>query len=65
MLTCVLNVLNNKNIHMTHRAQLTLNIVFNSGRAVRARVCCRSLAGISGSNFAGAWMCVSCECCVL
>jgi hypothetical protein len=28
-------------------------------------VCERSLAGISGSNPAGAWMCVSCECCVL
>jgi hypothetical protein len=28
-------------------------------------VCCRSLAGIVGSNPAGAWMPVSCECCVL
>jgi hypothetical protein len=27
--------------------------------------CSPSLAGIVGSNLAGAWMCVSCECCVL
>jgi hypothetical protein len=31
----------------------------------QARVCGRSLAGIAGSNSAGAWMCVSCECRVL
>ena len=28
-------------------------------------VCCRSLAGIAGSNSAGGKMSVSCECCVL
>ena len=28
-------------------------------------VCGRSLAGIMGSNPVGAWMSVSCECCVL
>jgi hypothetical protein len=28
-------------------------------------VCDRSLAGIAGSNPAGAWMYVCCECCVL
>ena len=31
----------------------------------KAWVCGRSLAGIMGSNPAGAWMSVSCECCVL
>jgi len=31
----------------------------------RARVCSRLLAGIAGSNPAGAWMSVSYECCVL
>jgi hypothetical protein len=30
----------------------------------KAWVCGRSLAGIVGSNPAGAWMSVSCECCV-
>jgi hypothetical protein len=29
------------------------------------RVCGRSLAGIAGSNPAGGWMSVSCECCLL
>jgi hypothetical protein len=31
----------------------------------KASVCGRSLAGIAGSKIAGAWMSVSCECCVL
>ena len=31
----------------------------------RALACGRSLAGIEGSNPAGAWMFVCCECCVL
>jgi hypothetical protein len=31
----------------------------------KACVCGRSLAGIVGLNLAGAWMSVSCECCVL
>jgi hypothetical protein len=31
----------------------------------KAWVCGRSLAGIVGSNPAGAWMALSCECCVL
>jgi hypothetical protein len=31
----------------------------------KARVCRRSLAGIAGSNPVGAWIFVSCECCVL
>jgi hypothetical protein len=31
----------------------------------KAWVCGRSLAGIVGSNPTGAWMSVSCECCVL
>jgi hypothetical protein len=31
----------------------------------KAWVCGHSLAGIAGSNPPGAWMCVSCECCVL
>jgi hypothetical protein len=31
----------------------------------KARVLGRSLAGIVGSNPAGSWMSVSCECCVL
>jgi len=31
----------------------------------KAWVCDRLLAGIAGSNPAGAWMRVSCECCVL
>ena len=31
----------------------------------KAWVCGRSLAGITGSNPAGAWMCGCCECCVL
>jgi len=31
----------------------------------KAWVCGRSLAGIVGSNPVGAWMSVSCECCVL
>ena len=31
----------------------------------KAWVCGRSLAGIVGSNPAGAWVSVSCECCVL
>jgi hypothetical protein len=31
----------------------------------KASVCGRSLAGIAGSNPVGAWMSVSCECCVL
>ena len=31
----------------------------------KAWVCGSSLDGIVGSNFAGAWMFVSCECCVL
>jgi hypothetical protein len=30
-----------------------------------AWVCGRSFAGIPGSDHAGAWMSVSCECCVL
>ena len=30
-----------------------------------ARVCCRCIAKIAGSNAAGAWRSVSCECCVL
>ena len=33
-----------------------------SGRTVRRGACGRSLAGIKGSNPAGAWMPVSCEC---
>ena len=31
----------------------------------KAWVCGRSPAGIAGSNAAGAWMFVCCECCVL
>ena len=31
----------------------------------KAFVCGSSLAGIAGSNPAGAWISVSCECCVL
>jgi hypothetical protein len=31
----------------------------------KAWVCCCWLAGIAGSNTAGAWMSVCCECCVL
>jgi hypothetical protein len=31
----------------------------------KASVCVRSLAGIAGSNPAGAWMSASCDCCVL
>ena len=31
----------------------------------KARVCGRSLAGIAGSNPAGAWKFVCCECCML
>ena len=31
----------------------------------KAWVCGRLLAGIAGSNPSGAWMSVSCECCVL
>jgi hypothetical protein len=31
----------------------------------KAGVCGRSFAGIAGLNPAGAWMSVSCECCVL
>jgi hypothetical protein len=31
----------------------------------KARVCSRSVAGIAGSNPAGDWMSVYCECCVL
>jgi hypothetical protein len=31
----------------------------------KAWVCGRSVVGITGSNPAGAWMSVSCECCVL
>jgi hypothetical protein len=31
----------------------------------KAWVCIRSPAGIAGSNLAGAWMSVFCECCVL
>jgi len=36
-----------------------------SGRAVYGWVCGRSLAGIAGLNPAGAWMFVSCTCCLL
>ena len=36
-------------------------LAYHSGRAVYGR----SLAGIAGANPAGAWMSVSCECCVL
>jgi hypothetical protein len=31
----------------------------------KARFCGRSLAGVAGSNLAGPWLPVSCECCVL
>jgi hypothetical protein len=31
----------------------------------KAWVCCRSVAGIAGRNRQGAWMSVSCDCCVL
>ena len=31
----------------------------------KAWVCGRSMAGIVGSNPAGAWMSVCCDCCVL
>jgi hypothetical protein len=35
-----------------------------SGLWAKAWVCGHILAGIAGSNTAGAWMPVSCECCV-
>ena len=34
-------------------------------RRSKAWVCSCSRAGIAGSNPAGAWMVISCECCVL
>jgi len=36
-----------------------------SGLLSKAWFCGSSLPGIVGSNLAGAWMCVSCDCCVL
>ena len=39
-------------------------MVYKVAQRSRARVCGRSLAGIAGSNSAGAWMVFRCECCV-
>jgi hypothetical protein len=51
------------------RAQIHFTKYYDSWSQVAERskawVCGRSVDGISGSNPAGTWMSVSCECCVL